>query len=325
MLKNSMAVYTKVSESEASAFLDAYNIGNLVALTGIKAGVENTNYRLNTDRGAFILTLYEKRMKPEELPFFLNLMAYLAARGILCPQPIVNRHGKMVGDLAGKKAAMVTHLSGESRTLILPEHCAALGRNLAEMHLAVGDFKESRSNSMGLDSWRSLAQSIGKAADDFVPELSSRIRRELQSLYENWPQDLPEGIIHADLFPDNVLFDGDNLSGFIDFYFACRDFFAYDLAICLNAWCFEQHRGFNLTKASAMMRAYDAVRPLSVAEKKALPVLARGSALRFMLSRMYDSLNTSSEALVKMKDPKEYLYRLDFHAQAPDASAYGVS
>jgi homoserine kinase type II len=204
------------------------------------------------------------------------------------------------------------------------EHCHALGDALAHFHLAGADFPMFRANDLSLPGWRPLVKAIGAGADEVVPGLAAEIEKELSYLEQRWPSDLPEGVIHADLFPDNVFFLGDKVSGLIDFYFACNDTLAYDLAICLNAWCFEADGSFNITKARAMLQAYEGVRPLSEAELKWLPTLARGGALRFLLTRTYDWLNTHESALVRTKDPNEYLRKLRFHQRVKSYRDYGL-
>ncbi|AWN34892.1 homoserine kinase [Methylobacterium radiodurans] len=319
-----MAVYTEVPDAELSAFLAAYEIGTLLSYKGIAEGVENTNFFLHTTAGNFILTLYEKRVNEGDLPFFLNLMEHLARRGLACPQPVRNRSGEALGRLCGRPAVIVTFLEGVSVKAPGVDHCAALGRALAELHAAGRDFGMSRANSLSVGAWGPLFAQAGSQADAVSPGLSERTRADLALLETSWPTGLPGGVIHADLFTDNVFFIGDALSGLIDFYFACTDALAYDLAICLNAWCFEDAgRTFRKDMAAALIAGYEAVRPLEPAEVEALPVLARGAALRFMLTRLVDWLNVPPGALVQPKDPREYDRRLTFHRQARDARDYG--
>jgi homoserine kinase type II len=267
-----MAVYTDVAAEDLGAFLDGYDLGELLSYKGIAEGVENSNFLVHTSRGYFILTLYEKRVAPEDLPFFLGLMEHLAARGLTCPQPVKNRAGEVLGKLAGRPAAVITFLDGMWIRRPSAAHCAAVG----------------------------------------------------QALEAQWPRALPQGVIHADLFPDNVFFLGDKLSGLIDFYFACTDTLAYDVAICLNAWCFEADHSYNITKGRALLQAYARVRPLSDAERAALPLLNRGAALRFLLTRLVDWLNVPPGALVKPKDPLEYFRKLRFHQAVTSVRDYGI-
>ena len=320
-----MAVYTEVGEDELAKFLGGYDLGEMMSLKGIAEGVENTNYLLHTRRGYFILTLYEKRVKREDLPFFIGLMEHLAARGINCPQPVKNKNGTALGELAGRPATLVTFLEGLWIRRPNVGHCGALGEALAELHRAGTGFDIRRDNGLGCASWPQLAASAAKRADEIAPELASLLRDEAAALAKNWPKDLPAGVIHADLFPDNVFFLGGKLSGLIDFYFACNDLLAYDVAICLNAWCFEIDGSFNVTKGRALLSGYNAVRKLEQKEVAALPMLARGAALRFLLTRTVDWLNVPPGALVRPKDPNEYLKKLNFHRSIKSASEYGLS
>jgi homoserine kinase type II len=319
-----MAVYTDVAAEELSVFLGAYDLGDLLAYKGIAEGVENSNFLLHTSRGYFILTLYEKRVAANELPFFLALMEHLAARGLTCPQPVKNRAGETLGRLAGRPAAIVTFLDGVWIRRPNATHCAGLGRALAELHLAGADFSMQRANALSVAGWRSLYESAEARADSVQSGLASAIAAELGVLAARWPRDLPRGVIHADLFPDNVFFLGEKLSGLIDFYFACTDTLAYDVAICLNAWCFETDHSYNVTKGRALLTAYAARRPLSAAELDALPLLARGAATRFLLTRLVDWLNVPPGALVKPKDPLEYHRKLRFHQAVASVRDYGI-
>jgi len=325
-----MAVYTEVTDEELDAFVACYDIGEVSSLKGIAEGVENSNFLLQTDRGVYILTLYEKRTKPEDLPFFLGLMDHLAARGLDCPTPVHGRDGLALRDLCGRPAAIVTFLQGRWPRHIAPEHCLELGGVMAKMHVAGADFPQWRANALSVSGWRTLSDAVMGKADEIHVGLSETITSELAFLEKNWPNDLPTGLIHADLFPDNVFYLHDraarkeHLSGVIDFYFACNDILAYDIAICLNAWCFESDGSFNATKARMMLASYRAVRPLTVDELNALPILARGSALRFLLTRTYDWLNTPPGAYVQRKDPIEYLRKLRFHQGVSGPGAYGL-
>lgn len=319
-----MAVYTEVSDEELEAFVAGYDIGEVLSFKGIAEGVENSNYLLQTDLGNFILTLYEKRTKPEDLPFFLGLMEHLAARGLACPTPLHARDGQSLRTLCGRPAAVVSFLTGMSARRLGLNHCAALGGAMAEMHLAGADFPQARPNDLSVSGWRPLFEAEKNRADEVKPGLAAFIEAELDVLEKNWPTTLPVGLIHADLFPDNVFFHADAVSGIIDFYFACTDSLAYDIAICLNAWCFEPDGSFNATKARLMLNNYRKVRPLSADELDALPLLARGAAMRFLLTRLYDWLNTPSGALVKRKDPLEYYRKLRFHQGITGPGAYGI-
>ncbi len=319
-----MAVYTEVSDEELTEFLARYDIGSLVSFKGIAEGVENSNYLLTTEKGPFFLTLYEKRVRPGDLPFFLGLMDHLAARNIPCPIPLRDRSGEPLQRLAGKPAALIGFLQGYSVRRPRVEHCARLGEALARFHLSGSTFPLRRDNALALEGWGKLIAATSSRADELNEGLAGEIAGEFAFLRGNWPTELPAGIIHADLFPDNVLFLGDEISGLIDFYFACNDLFAYDVAICLNAWCFEQPNTINVTKARALLRGYGGQRPLSKAEIQALPILARGAALRFLLTRLYDWFHTDENALVKPKDPLEYRRKLRFHQQVNSANDYGL-
>ncbi|MCX8231174.1 MAG: homoserine kinase, partial [Alphaproteobacteria bacterium] len=286
-----MAVYTEISDDELTAFVAAYDIGHPVSLKGIAEGVENSNYLLQTDRDNYILTIYEKRVSARDLPFFLGLMDHLAGRGFPCPTPIHGRDGDALRQVAGKPAAIVSFLEGISVRRPTTEHCALLGTALAAMHLTGADFSTHRANALSVADWRPLHDRTKADADSVEPGLAANIARELDDIERTWPRDLPSGVIHADLFPDNVFFLQDRLSGFIDFYFACNDYYAYDIAVCLNAWCFETDGSFNITKAKALLTAYRKKRPITPEELAALPILARGAALRFLLTRLYDWLN----------------------------------
>ena len=319
-----MAVYTDVSDEELEDFIGSYDIGALTSFKGIAEGVENSNYLVHTGTGPFILTLYEKRVRPKDLPYFLGLMEHLAARGISCPLPVRDRAGNALKTLAGRPAALISFLEGLWVRRPGLEHCAGLGQALGRFHLGGLDFPMSRGNDLSLPGWRSLYGDVSESADGVIPGLKDVIAGELQYLEANWASDLPKGVIHADLFPDNVFFLDDKVSGLIDFYFACNDMLAYDVAVCLNAWCFEPDASFNVSKARVLLQAYERERPLTEAELAALPLLARGAALRFLLTRTYDWLNTDANALVKTKDPNEYLRKLRFHQRVTSYRDYGL-
>jgi homoserine kinase type II len=324
-----MAVYTEVSDEALAAFLADYDIGAAVAFRGIAEGVENSNYSLRTTAGDFILTLYEKRVDPAELPWFLGLMEHLAGRGITCPQPVRGRDGAALRRLSGRHAAVTTFLPGVWPRRVRPEHCAPLGEALARLHLAGEGYAATRANALGPAGWGPL---LGRARDSLAATgadaatavLCDELDAALGATLAAWPKGLPVGHIHADLFPDNVFFLDGRLSGLIDFYFAATDLLAYDVAVCLNAWCFEPDYMFNVTKARALLGAYDAVRPLSAAERAALPLLCRGAAIRFSLTRLFDWINTPPGALVTRKDPMEYIRRLRFFLTARNEHALGL-
>jgi homoserine kinase type II len=319
-----MAVYTDVTDEELQHFLAGYDIGSLLAYKGIAEGVENSNFLLHTSAGYYILTLYEKRVAASDLPFFLNLIEHLAKRGLTCPQPVRNRAGEALGRLAGRPAAIVTFLDGMWIRRPSATHCAAVGEALAKLHLAGADFPMTRRNGLSVEGWRPLFDAAGARADQVRPGIGEAIARELDHVERGWARGLPQGVIHADLFPDNVFFLGDRLSGLIDFYFACTDAFAYDVAICLNAWCFETDHSYNITKGRALLGGYRSVRGLAAAEIAALPMLCRGAALRFLLTRLIDWLDVPRGALVKPKDPLEYYRKLRFHQANASARDYGL-
>jgi homoserine kinase type II len=317
-----MAVYTDVPDDDLHAFAAQYDLGAVLSCKGIAEGVENSNFLLVTESGPFILTLYERRVDPADLPFFLGLMQHLADRGVICPLPVKGRDGVALRELCGRKAVIVTFLPGMWPRRITPEHMAPLGQALARMHLAGADFKLTRPNALSVGGWRPLVAATVDQADQVRPGLAALLQDELAVLEAQWPTDLPRGVIHADLFPDNVFFRDGALSGLIDFYFACNDLLVYDVAICLNAWCFEVDGSFNVTRARLLLAGYTRERPLSAAEMDALPLLARGSALRFLLTRLYDWLNTPAGAMVRRKDPLEYLHKLRFHQQVRSVADY---
>jgi homoserine kinase type II len=320
-----MAVYTDVAAEELAEFLKGYDIGELLSYKGIAEGVENSNFLLHSSKGAYILTLYEKRVAEGDLPYFLSLMAYLAEHGVSCPQPAKNRSGAVYATLAGRPAAIINFLEGMWPRRPNAAHCAGVGEALAKVHLAGRDFPLFRANPLSVAGWRPLFERAADRADNVQMGLRDFIARELDYLEARWPNDLPVGVIHADLFPDNVFFLGDKLSGLIDFPFSCNDILAYDVAICLNAWCFEPDHSFNATKARALLNAYGRARPLSEGEQAALPLLARGAALRFLLTRLVDFLNVPPGALVKPKDPLEYVRKLRFHQSVKTLRDYGVT
>jgi homoserine kinase type II len=326
-----MAVYTEVTDEALRAFLADYPLGALRAFRGIAEGVENSNYALKTASGDFILTLYEKRVDPRELPWFLALMEHLAARGIDCPLPVKATDGMALRTLAGRPAAICTFLPGVWPRRVRPEHCATLGEALARLHLAGADFAAVRPNGLGPQAWAPLLDRCRAGGDAVQPGLIAELDAALAGILAAWPAPgaLPTGQIHADLFPDNVFFleaeaGGTRVSGLIDFYFACTDLLAYDIAVCLNAWCFEADGSYNVTKAHALLAAYQRLRPLAAGESAALPALCRGAALRFLLTRLYDWMMTPPGAMVTRKDPLEYLRKLRFFAAAEGPASLGL-
>ena len=325
-----MAVYTDVAADELAEFLSQYDLGGLLSYKGIAEGVENSNFLLHTSQGnrqaSFILTLYEKRVAKNDLPFFLALMTHLAEHGINCPLPVKGRDGEALRELAGRPAAIITFLEGVWPRKPNAIHCAGVGQALAKMHLAGANFAIKRANALSVSGWRPLFDAAAARADEVQPGLRAFLEAELDYLSSGvWPKNLPEGVIHADLFNDNAFFLGDKLSGIIDFTFACNDWLAYDVAICLNAWCFEPDHSFNVTTARAFLTAYGRERKLMPEEEAALPLLARGAAIRFLLTRLVDWLNVPPGALVKPKDPLEYVRKLRFQQGVASLNDYGVT
>ncbi|HVE04219.1 MAG TPA: homoserine kinase [Rhizomicrobium sp.] len=319
-----MAVYTDVSFEDLEEVLADYDVGQPLSFKGIAEGVENSNFYLQTDRGSFFLTLYEKRVHEDDLPFFLGLMEHLAARGIACPEPVRRKDGKQWTKINGRPAALVSFLTGLSVRRPDVGHCALAGDALARLHAAGADFPIRRSNALGLGGWRDLVEKTASGADGIERGLRDVIASSYREVNAQWPQGLPSGVIHADLFPDNVLFTNAQVSGLIDFYFACNDAFAYDLAILLNAWCFETDGAYNLTKGQSLLSAYRKRRPLTDAEAAALPVLCAGAALRFLLTRLFDLLNHDPMALVRPKEPRDFSKRLRFHTRVKSPAEYGL-
>lgn len=319
-----MAVYTEVPDDVLVDFVASYGLGEVTAFKGIAEGVENSNFFLATSEGQFILTLYEKRVDPGDLPFFVGLVEHLAERGLKCPMPVRDKDGNTIRELCDRPAAIFTFLEGVAVRRPKVHHCELVGRTIGQLHMAGDGFTLTRANALSLPGWAPLFERFADEADGISNGLNTLIADELAFLEAHWPEDLPNGVIHADLFPDNIFFRGEDVSGVIDFYFACNDAFGYDLAVCLNAWCFEADYSFNITKGQALFRGYQSVRQLEAAEAEAMPILARGAALRFLLTRGYDWINTSSDALVQPKDPIEYARKLRFHQSVTNASSFGL-
>lgn len=322
-----MAVYTDISEEDLDFLEGEYPIGEILSCKGIAEGVENSNFLLHTEKSHFILTIYEKRVREQDLPFFLGLMEHLADKGFVSPRPIHNFAGEALTTLSQKPAAIIEFLEGRSIRRISAQHCYLLGEALANLHLAAEGFSIQRKNSLSLENWRPLFDACVK--DNQEAEIVQtgeldEIKGEITHLEKHWPANLPSGVIHADLFPDNIFFRNDQVSGVIDYYFACNDFLAYDVAICLNAWCFESDASFNITKARKLLQGYQSVRRMTEEEFESLPLLCQGAALRFYLTRLYDWINQVEGALVKPKNPFEYLRKIRFHKDVKSVSAYGI-
>jgi homoserine kinase type II len=308
-----VAVYTDITDEELAAFLADYDLGAATAFKGIAEGVSNSNFLLETEVGRYFLTLYEARTDPADLPFFLGLLSWIAARGFPSATPIADRTGETLKTIRGKPAALVSFLPGLSVRRPGTAHCREAGAGLAWLHEAGAGYGRSRVNDLGHDRWAGIFAPLGEAAERLKPGLAATIRSDLGRIDEAWPRDLPAGVIHADFFPDNVFFTAGRFAGAIDFYFACTDAYAYDIAVALNAWCFEADGSFNVTLARHFLAGYESRRPLSAVERRALPVLAWGAALRFFLTRLQDWSAVPEGALVRPKDPLEYERKLAVH------------
>ena len=320
-----MAVYTKLSENELEVFFSKYNLGKLLNYKGIKEGIENTNYFIQTEKGKFILTLYEKRVEEKDLPFFINLMRNLFDKNFPSPEPIMNNNGNYISEILEKKAAVVSFLDGYAKKVLNPNDCREVGINAAKLHLITKDLTGKRENKLSINSWRKIYIKVKKNCSKIHPNLPEIIEKNLDEIEKNWPKNIPSGIIHADLFPDNIFFKNNKLSGIIDYYFSCYDYYAFEIAICLNALCFEgknENLSFNVTKAKKFIDGYSNIRKLTEKEKKSLKVLCQGAAIRFLLTRVFDYLNLTEGAIVKIKDPVEYLKRLEFHDSVTNYQDY---
>ena len=311
-----MAVYTKLSKFELVEFFSKYNLGDLLNYSEIKEGIENTNYFIQTSKGKFILTLYEKRIEEKDLPFFISLMKNLNGKNFPAPDPIINKNGNYISEIAKKKAAVMSFLDGKAKKILSANECYEIGTYTGKLHLITKNLSGSRENKLSVDSWRNIYTKVKKDCSKIHPNLSEIIEKNLQQIEKNWPKNIPSGIIHADLFPDNIFFKNNKISGIIDYYFSCYDTYAFEIAICLNALCFEgtnENLSFNVTKAKKFIDGYSTIRKLTKNEKESLIILCKGAAMRFLLTRVFDYLNLVDGAIVKIKDPIEYLKRLEFH------------
>jgi len=320
-----MAVYTKLPEKKLIEFFSKYNLGKLLNYKGIKEGIENTNYYIQTEKGKFILTLYEKRVEEKDLPFFISLMRNLYDKNFPSPEPIINRNGSYISEISGKKAAVISFIDGEAKKVLNPNDCFNVGVNTAKLHMITKDLKGKRENKLSINSWRRIYNKVKKDCSVIHPNLTNTIEKNLNYIEKNWPKNIPSGIIHADLFPDNIFFKNNKVSGIIDYYFSCFDFYAFEIAICLNALCFEgknQNLSFNVTKAKKFVDGYSSIRQLNENEKNSLKILCQGAAIRFLLTRVFDYLNLTEGAIVKIKDPIEYLKRLEFHNSVKNYQDY---
>ena len=319
-----MAVYTKLEPQEISNFLEQYNIYNLKDYKGITEGVENTNYFVKTSKQDYILTIYEKRVAENDLPFFIKLLSNLSENKFPCPKPIANKNNEKINRIKNKNAALVTFLNGKSKNKITSEDCFEIGKTAAQLHELTEQFNLSRKNNLSIESWMNIFKKTIKEKIYLDETIIKKTRDYLFFLEKNWPKNLPQGIIHADLFPDNIFFMSNKISGIIDFYFACNDFFAYEIAICFNSICFDNNSAFNMTKAKNLIDGYSSIRRLSADEKKYLPILCMGAAMRFFLTRLYDFYNTDNKADVKIKDPFEYFKKIEFHSSIKNFNEYFI-
>ena len=322
-----MAIYTKLDKENIISIISNYNLGGMKNYQGIKEGIENTNYLVETDKGKFILTIYEKRVNRDDLPFFSKLMVELSNKNFICPKPILNKNNKYISDLGSKKFMLVSFLEGKSKTNLSPDDCGSVGKEAARLHEITKNFHFKRNNDLSVKSWRKIFDQVKDRCNQIHPDLPKLIEINLRDVEKDWPENLPKGIIHADLFHDNIFFKNNNFSGFIDFYFSCNDFYAFEIAICLNALCFDgisENLSFNVTKAKKFFEGYNDIRKISDEEKNYIKVLSQGAALRFLLTRVFDSINIVDDAIVKIKDPIEYLKRLEFHKNAKGLDDYMV-
>ena len=320
-----MAVYTKLSEKQLVDFFSKYNLGKLLNYKGIEEGIENTNYFIQTEKGKFILTLYEKRVEQKDLPFFIGLMRNLYDEKFPSPEPLINKNGNYISEVNGKKAAVVSFLEGEAKNVLNPNHCYQVGVHTAKLHLITKKLKGKRENKLSINSWRNIYNKVKKDCSKIHPNLIDVVEKNLDLIERKWPTNIPKGIIHADLFPDNIFFKDNKLSGIIDYYFSCNDFYDFEIAICLNALCFEgknENLSFNVTKAQKFIDGYSSIRKLAEEEKSSLKILCQGAAVRFLLTRVFDFLNLTEGAIVKIKDPVEYLKRLEFHEGVKNYNDY---
>ena len=320
-----MAVYTKLNKENVEEILSNYTIGRLEEFKGIEEGIENTNYFLLVDSKKYILTIYEKRVKEKDLPFFSDLMTGLNKENFKCPVPIKNKNNKTISGYRNKSLMIVSFLEGRAKNILSPVNCEALGQEVARMHLITKNFKIQRQNDLSIGSWRKIFDQVKDKCINIHKDLPKLIESNLTDVEKNWPKDLPRGIIHADLFNDNIFFKDDKFNGIIDFYFSCNDFYALEIAICFNALCFDGSKNnlsFNVTKAISFMNGYSQLRKLNDTEKESIKVLSQGSALRFLLTRVFDAINTVEGAVVKIKDPMEYLVRLEFHKNSKNFEDY---
>ena len=320
-----MAVYTKLNENEIKDIILLYNLKNLQSFSPIEEGIENTNYIIVADDTRYILTIFEKRVKEQDLPYFCELILRLNKLGFKCPRPLINNNKSLISDYKNKKLTILTFIDGKSKSILNPNDCKLIGVETAKLHKLTSSLTINRENSLSVKSWRKMFDNIKESCAKIHNDLPKLIEANLVDIENNWPENLPRGIIHADLFSDNIIFKDNEVNGIIDFTFSCNDFYAFEIAICFNALCFDGYKNnlsFNVTKAKNFIEGYSSVRKLEDLEKQNIKVLAQGAALRFLLTRVFDSLNTVEGAIVKVKDPIEYLKRLEFHKNAKDYEDY---
>ena len=311
-----MAVYTKIDKGDLTLIEQNYNFGKITNLMGIKKGIENTNYVLKVGKKKYILTIFEKRVQSKDLPFFMKLLSGLSRSKIRCPQPIKNTKGKFLFKIKHKYACIVSFLEGNDKLKLNTNDCYVIGKNIAKLHLATKKLKIYRKNSLSVNAWRPLLKKINKKINRLSKNLIEKMNFDLSNIKKKWPNNLPKGIIHGDLFIDNIFFYKKRFHGFIDFYFSSNDFYAYDLAICINALCFDKKNSnftLNKKKSSNLLKGYQSLRKLKIIEKNNFNVLCEGAAFRYLLTRAYDYLNTPKTAIIKIKNPKEYIQKLNVH------------
>ena len=307
-----MAVYTNLNENQIKDFLKLYNIGELISFSGITEGIENSNFHLKTSNGNYILTIFEKRVDIKDIPFFIKIMLHLNKNGYYCPEPICDKNNKFLQKLKGKPTIIVNFLKGKSQNNVTIEDCNQVGSSMGLMHLSSKDFELKRDNSLSIKGWQTLIKNCNNSVpvnvlNKLQPELMKDIQNSFDFVSKFWPHDLPKGFIHGDFFPDNVFFINDKITGVIDFYFSCTDILAYDLAIAINAWCFDKQYNFQDKKYHALLNGYNSKRKLSKDEEFFLPLLCQAASLRFLLTRLFDWVNTPIEANVVLKNPEEYI------------------
>ena len=311
-----MAVYTKISRNDIISIDQKFNLGKIISFKGIKKGIENTNYLLRTKNNKYILTIFEKRVQKKDLPFFMSLMDKLNNHKINCPKPQKNKKGNYLFNIKNKPSSIVSFVEGKEKNKLKIKDCYEIGKNIAKLHMASKKIKLYRKNSMSLSSWPKLLNKIGNKSNKIDVNLNDLMKTSLRDIKKRWPRKLSSGIIHGDLFIDNIFFKNNKFYGYIDFYFSSNDFLIYEIAICINALCFDKKNRkfiFNKKKSKNLLRGYSSLRKLSKNEKNCLNILCKGAALRYLLTRTYDYLNTPKSAIIKIKNPREYIQKLKIH------------